>query len=76
MMQSTQVLSAQAAQLPPAERLVLIESILDGLDVPDASLETLWAKEAEERLEAYKRGELHSVPLADALAKYRISTPK
>ena len=37
---------------------------------PDSSLETQWAKEAEERLAAYRRGEIRAIPLAEVVSKY------
>ena len=40
---TAEALSAQAAQLPPAERMQVVERILDSLDQPDAALDTLWA---------------------------------
>lgn len=35
-----------------------------------AALDALWAKEADDRLDAYKRGELKAVALAAVTAKY------
>lgn len=65
-------ISAQALQLPPDERLALVERILDNLDEPDRSLDALWNQEAQDRLAAYRRGELQSVGLADVIAKYQV----
>lgn len=73
MTQAADTLSKQAAQLPPAERMALVERILDSLDVPDPSMDALWAKEADDRLAAYRRGEIHAIPLSEVLAKYQIS---
>jgi hypothetical protein len=42
------------------------------LDEPGPAIERLWAKEAEERLAAYRRGEIKAVPLEEVLAKYRV----
>jgi hypothetical protein len=39
---------------------------------PDPQIDRLWAKEAEERLAAYRRGEIKAVPLQEVLAKYRV----
>ena len=36
---SAKTLSAQAMQLPPEERLALVDELLDTLDVPDAALD-------------------------------------
>ena len=70
---TTETLSAQAMQLPPEERMALVERILDSLDEPDASLDALWAKEADDRLAAYRRGEIRAVALSDVVAKYQVT---
>lgn len=66
---TAETLSAQAVQLPPEERMVVVERILDSLDEPDPSLDALWAKEADDRLTAYRRGEIRAVALSDVIAK-------
>ena len=48
-----------------------MDDILTSLDEPDPNIDRLWAKEAEERLAAYRRGEIKAVPLQEVLAKYR-----
>jgi putative addiction module component (TIGR02574 family) len=68
---TAETLSAQAVQLPPEERMALVERILDSLDEPDASLDALWSKEADDRLAAYRRGEIRAVALSDVIAKYQ-----
>ena len=70
MSQDAEALSAQAAKLPPEERVEVVERILDSLDQPNATLEALWAKEADDRLAAYRRGEIKAVALSDVIAKY------
>lgn len=72
---TAETLSQQAAQLSPAERMKLVERILDTLDTPAPNLDALWAKEAEDRLAAYRRGEIPAIPLAEVLAKYAIKLP-
>jgi len=62
-----------AKKLAPVERLNLVEQLLNDLDKPDEAIDALWAREAEDRLDAYKRGEIRAVSLADVMAKY---TPK
>ncbi len=73
MPQSAKTLSEQAMQLPPVERMALVEHILDSLDEPDPSVDALWAREADDRLAAYRRGEIRAVPLSEVLAKYKTS---
>ena len=70
---TAEALSAQAVQLSPEERMALVERILDSLDEPDASLDGLWAKEADDRLAAYRRGEIRAVALSDVIAKYQVT---
>jgi putative addiction module component (TIGR02574 family) len=67
---AAEILCAQIVQLPPEERLQVVERILDSLDEPDASLDALWAKEADNRLAAYRRGEIRAVTLSEVIAKY------
>lgn len=54
-----------AARLPASERLQLVESILATLDKPDPEIAAAWAGEAQDRLAAYKRGELSAVSEED-----------
>ena len=58
MTQITEELCRAATQLPPAERLELIQRIMETLDAPDQAINALWAKEADERFDAYKRGDI------------------
>ena len=68
-----ETLSAQAVQLPPEDRMALVERILDSLDEPDASVDALWAKEADDRLTACQRGEVSAVALSEVIAKYPVT---
>jgi putative addiction module component (TIGR02574 family) len=63
-------LENQVEQLPPADRLRLVEHILTTLDKPDAEIDAAWAKESERRLEAYRKGETTARDAADVLAKH------
>jgi putative addiction module component (TIGR02574 family) len=76
MSQSAETLSAQAAKLPPEERVEVVERILDSLDQPNVTLDALWAKEADDRLAAYRRGEIKAVALSDVIAKYRVNNTR
>lgn len=71
MSKATKALSVQARKLSPAERIELVDELLASLDEPDPNIDRLWAKEAEDRLAAYRRGEVKAVPLEEVLAKYR-----
>ena len=71
MTDATKTLSAQARKLSPRERIELVDDILTSLDEPDPNIDQLWAKEAENRLAAYRNGEIRALPLEEVLAKYR-----
>lgn len=71
MTEATKSLSFEARKLTPAERIDLVDDILSSLDEPDPNIDSLWTKEAEERLAAYRRGEIRAIPLEEVLAKYR-----
>lgn len=36
------------------------------------NITTQWAEEAEDRLAAYRRGELRAIPMAEVLSKYAL----
>jgi putative addiction module component (TIGR02574 family) len=51
-----------ALALPPEELAELVEQLLATLQSPpDPKLDELWAREAEDRLNAYDRGELKAL---------------
>jgi hypothetical protein len=64
-------LTAQARALPPQDRIARVEDVLDSLDRADSDIDRLWAREASDRLAAYRRGELAARDLRDIIAKYR-----
>ncbi len=76
MSQPADDLGKAALQLAPAERVALVEHILDSLDVPDPTLDGQWAREAQDRLAAYRRGEIRAIPLSEVLAKYQVTSHK
>lgn len=61
MTQATLELATMAAKLPPSDRLQLVETILATLDKPDPEITAAWAAEAEDRLAAFRRGEVTAV---------------
>ena len=58
---STETLLHQALKLPSNDRAALVESLVVGLDKPDPALDALWLKEAENRMAAYRSGELDAM---------------
>jgi putative addiction module component (TIGR02574 family) len=71
MIDDAKVLSRKARALSPSDRIALVEEVLESLDKPDPGIERLWAKEAADRLAAYRRGELSARDLSEIAAKYR-----
>jgi putative addiction module component (TIGR02574 family) len=61
----------KALTLPPVDRLSIIDSLLLSLDCPDPKIDAMWKNEAERRLKNYKAGKIKSLPLHQALSKYR-----
>ena len=71
MSNEAKTLIEQARALPPRDRIALVEDVLDSLDRADPEIDRLWAREARDRLAAYRRGELPAKDLSDIVAKYR-----
>ena len=55
----------QALKLRPEERYVVVEGLLNSLDIPDEKIDDIWAAEAENRLEAYRKGRLKAIPMEE-----------
>ena len=68
---STQSIIEQANKLSLNEKIELIDALLASVDKPDSEIDALWAKEAEDRLVAYRKGDIKAVDLNQVLAKYR-----
>ena len=60
--QSQQVLT-KALHLPPVERAELVEELLASFEFPSRQkIDSLWAKEVEERLNAHEQGKIKATP--------------
>jgi putative addiction module component (TIGR02574 family) len=69
---SSEEILKQALALPLPERAELVEQLLATFQSPpDPHLDELWAREAEDRLDAYDRGELKAVSAEDVFDKIR-----
>ena len=60
----------EALALSSFEKAQLIDRLLLSLDKPDKEIDELWAKEADDRIEAYDHGKLKAVSLEKVLQKY------
>ena len=61
---------AEALKLPPVERAELVENILTSFEFGARKMiDALWAKEAEDRVDAFERGEMGTIPAEDVFAE-------
>ncbi|MFQ5865363.1 MAG: addiction module protein [bacterium] len=60
-MEKPKAILEQALKMKPADKLMIIEALLNSLDEPDKKIEEIWAIEAEKRLKAYKEGKLKTL---------------
>ena len=70
-MTTTDNILKEALMLRPFEKAQLIDRLISSLDKPDKEIDELWAKEAEDRIDAYDQGKLRVVSLEQVLQKYR-----
>ena len=65
----------EALSLPPEERLKVAELLLSSLDsAAQQRIDSLWAAEAEDRLNAFDRGEIEAISARDVFNE--LSRPK
>ena len=61
---------ADALELPPMARAELVENILSSFEFQGKNtINALWAQEAEDRIDAFERGELTAIPAKDIFAE-------
>lgn len=63
-MSNAQILQ-EALQLNPQERYIVVESLLESLDKPDDSVDSVWADEAESRLQNYRDNKVKTIPFEE-----------
>jgi putative addiction module component (TIGR02574 family) len=63
-------LADEAEQLPPADRIAIVERLLNSLGNTDPGSEKAWADEAERRLDEYVAGGVAGLDAEEVLAKY------
>ncbi|MGA1931631.1 addiction module protein [Arcobacter sp. YIC-464] len=56
--------------LNPIDKIKLIDELLLSLDIPDKTLDKEWAKEVEDRIDAYEKNEIETVSHQDVFSKY------
>ncbi len=66
---------ANALELPPLERAALVESLLSSFELPSrGTIDSLWAQEAEDRIDAFERGEMAAIPARDVFTEIENSS--
>jgi putative addiction module component (TIGR02574 family) len=68
-MAGTKELIAEANSLPVEERVLLVDSILKGLNPPNDAIDRTWAAEAQRRLAELKSGKVKAVPGNEVFAR-------
>jgi putative addiction module component (TIGR02574 family) len=63
-------IAKDAERLPPADRIKLVERLLETLDQHDPEIDALWADEGERRLEAYLRGDTQALDASEIIARH------
>jgi putative addiction module component (TIGR02574 family) len=62
----------EALALPVPERAELLERLLVSFQSPpNAHIDELWAREAEDRIDAYDRGELRAAPAEEVFNRIK-----
>jgi putative addiction module component (TIGR02574 family) len=69
-MTTTDNIFKEALTLKPSEKAQLIDKLISSLDKPDKEIDELWAKEAEDRIDAYDQGKIKAISLEKVLQKY------
>ncbi|MEE9260739.1 MAG: addiction module protein [Candidatus Scalindua sediminis] len=71
MTENTEKLLKEALKLPPIERATIVDRLVSSLDKPDKTIDDLWRKEIEDRIDAYESGKMETVSVEEVLAKYK-----
>ncbi len=70
-MTATDNILKESLTLKPSQKADLIDKLLSSLDKPDTEIDKLWAKEAEDRIDAYDQGKIKAITLEKVLEKYK-----
>ena len=68
---------AEALKLPPVERAELVEDLLSSFEFQSRkTIDALWAQEAEDRIDAFERGEMSTIPAKEAFEEIEKNRPQ
>jgi len=66
----TEQIFEEALGLPASEKALLADQLLASLDLASSdSIDEMWAREAENRIDAYERGEMKAIPAKEVFEK-------
>jgi putative addiction module component (TIGR02574 family) len=66
----------EALKLSPVERAELVECLLASFEFNSRkTIDTLWAMEAEDRIDAFERGEMAAIPAEQVFAEIEKNRP-
>lgn len=68
---NAQQILKEVLTLPLKDRATLVDDILASLDQPDERVDSLWRKEVDDRIAAYRAGKIRAITLDEVLSKYR-----
>ena len=67
---------AEALKLSPVERAELVENLLSSFEFRSRKpIDALWAQEAEDRIDAFERGEMAAIPVEKVFAEIEKNRP-
>ena len=70
MTKQSESILAEALELPPMERAELVENLLSSFEFRSRkAIDTLWAQEVEDRIDAFERNEMTAIPAQEVLAE-------
>lgn len=72
-MTTTVKLVREIEKLSPIERIQIVNIVIRDIMHPDSNIDKIWAKEASSRWNAYKRGDIKSIPYGEVMAKHKKS---
>jgi len=68
---------AEALKLPPVERAELVEDLLSSFEFQSRkTIDALWAQEAEDRIDAFERGEMSTIPAKEVFEEIEKNRPQ
>ena len=70
-MHSTEDIIQQATSLPVEERIIVVDSLLRTLNIPETDIDKEWAEVAKRRLVELRSGRVNPVPGDQVFARIR-----